>query len=231
MAEKSNKWTNEATASAFQNWVFEQTIPSYAQSRDFPILSIINRMELGRYVHEELAKDAHWLGKATGQSFAPSDWKLIYIDHGDQHSPNLRASNLTLNGTPLVCRPDVVLSNKNDGTILIIERKTTGRYEGSIPPSAWPNIRAQLWCYAWIDDRLDAPEVILICQFLRRRLSKFGDSTRKQDDKNPWKLEFDSKPVWLRNDESFFCEIASHFNDYGGEISSEILSKMNLDKI
>ena len=228
MVENSNKWTNQATASAFQNWVFEQTIPSYARSRDLPISSIINRMELGRYVHEELAKDANWIRKAIDNSFEPSDWKLVYVDHGDQQSPNLRASNLTVNGTPLVCRPDVVLSNKNDGRILIIERKTTGRYQGSIPQSAWPNIRAQLWCYGWIDDWLDAPEVILICQFLRRRLSKFGDSKRKQDSKNPWKLEFDSKPVWLRNDEFFFNEIAHHFNKYGGKISSEIFSKMDL---
>ena len=64
MAENSNKWTNQATASAFQNWVFEQTIPSYARSRDIPNSSIINRMELGRYVHEELAKDANWIRKA-----------------------------------------------------------------------------------------------------------------------------------------------------------------------
>ena len=228
MTENSSESTNQASASAFQNWVFEETIPLHKRSRDFSTLSIINRMELGRYVHEELAKDAHWLEKATGNSFAPSEWKLIYLDHGDLKSPNLRASDLTLNGTPLVCRPDVVLSNKNDGRILIIERKTTGRYEGSIPPFAWPNIRAQLWCYAWIDDWFDAPEVILICQFLRRRLSMFGDSLRKQDDKNPWKLVFDSKPVWLRNDKSFFYEIARHFKKYGGEISSAIFSKMDL---
>lgn len=59
MVEKLGEWTNQATASAFQNWVFEQTIPSYARSRDFPILSIINRMELGRYAHEELAVYAY----------------------------------------------------------------------------------------------------------------------------------------------------------------------------
>lgn len=209
---------NAATASAFQHWVFERTVRPGSCS-NYAGSGLEDRLALGRYAHRELALDRAWLGKTVVGVVDPSDWQIVFCDpHDDTAEETLVASRLQIAGQGMACRPDVVFRNRRNGHILIVERKTTGRRLGSIPENGWPNIRAQLWCYAWIDDWIDAPEVYLVCQFLKRRAEKIEDfgQRRRQNPANPWIAEFGSRPSWLRRDPGLNREIAGFFREYGG---------------
>lgn len=88
-----------------------------------------------------------------------SDWELICQDPLDESADIKQISSLMVNGKPLRGVPDLAFRSKRDDTVLIIERKASNR---EIPSDGWPNLRAQLWAYAHIDDWLDAREIILI---------------------------------------------------------------------
>lgn len=95
--------------------------------------------------------------------FAPppthSGWELIYQDPLSDERVVKIISNLRVRGQPLKGVPDVVFREKKTGRILIVERKASNR---EIPTDGWPNLRAQLWAYAQIDDWANAPEVLLV---------------------------------------------------------------------
>ena len=52
---------------------------------------------------------------------------------------------LAINGEPTRGRPDVVIRHRPSNVLTIIERKST---HAEIPLDGWPDLRAQLWCYA-----------------------------------------------------------------------------------
>lgn len=87
------------------------------------------------------------------------DWDLIYEDPLDQPPRALRISQLLVEGKPLWGAPDIVFRNKSNGTITIVERKASNR---EIPTDGWPNLRAQLWAYAHIDDWVSTGNINLI---------------------------------------------------------------------
>ena len=87
------------------------------------------------------------------------DWELIYADPLEGLPKPLRLSALQVNGKPMWGAPDLVFRRKYDGAVLIVERKASNR---AIPCDGWPNLRAQLWAYAHIDDSVDASEIILV---------------------------------------------------------------------
>ncbi len=68
---------------------------------------------------------------------------------------------MTLNGTPLFGKPDLVFKERSSGNILILELKYTN---AEIPLDGWPNLRAQLWAYSQIDEWKDAPEIHLAAE-------------------------------------------------------------------
>jgi hypothetical protein len=90
---------------------------------------------------------------------AQSGWDLLFegIQEAKRHSKVISA--LTVNGSPLKGVPDFVFREKQSGRIVIVEVKASNR---DVPSDGWPNLRAQLWAYAQIDDWLRAPEVLLI---------------------------------------------------------------------
>jgi hypothetical protein len=87
------------------------------------------------------------------------EWEVIYEDPLNGEGQIKLISALTVNGRPLKGRPDIVYREKATGKIVVVERKATNH---EIPSDGWPNLRAQLWAYAKIDDWVNAPEVILI---------------------------------------------------------------------
>jgi len=103
--------------------------------------------------------------------------------------------------------PDVVLKRRHDGAILVIERKTTMAKDDAVPAIAWPRVQAQLWCYAWIDDWLDAPEVYVLAQFWSRRSRGPGH----------FQLSW-AKPRWRRSDLEFHRTWSEAFGIYGGRV-------------
>ncbi len=77
-------------------------------------------------------------------------WELIYEDPlVDGEAPtSFQIPGLAIDGEPMRGRPDVVLRHRPSNVLTIIERKSS---HTEIPLDAWPDLRAQLWCYAQID--------------------------------------------------------------------------------
>ena len=208
------------TATAFANWVFEKTVPFHQGFDPFTRIELEQKLALGRFMHAECEQLWPWLRETKAGPFLTSKWELIHADpHSDERSNTFSATRLSYQGKPLRCRPDVVFRDRESNRILIVERKTTKRKEGSIPSEAWPNIRAQLWCYSWIDDWADAPEVILVSQFIRRR-AEFQNFGRRvvQNRSYPWIYTYSSRPSFLRSDPAFQGECKKLFSEYGGQI-------------
>lgn len=76
------------------------------------------------------------------------NYKLLYKDEGKE-SKIYSISKLHVNARPLRGKPDLIFSNTQKNEVLIVERKFT---RAGIPQNGWPNLRAQLWAYAQIDD-------------------------------------------------------------------------------
>lgn len=87
------------------------------------------------------------------------EWDLIYEDPLTEKRQVKSISSLTIQGRPLMGCPDLVFREKATGRILIVERKVSNK---EIPSDGWPNLRAQLWAYAQIDEWLKAPQIFLI---------------------------------------------------------------------
>lgn len=130
---------------------------------------------------------------------------------------------------PLRCVPDVLLENTRTGAILIIERKFTSVPETKVPAMGWANLKAQLWCYGWIDDWRGASNVFHIGQFWRMpyisklpRMSFPMYNVRGELLYEHLRTDFkmmDLCPRWQRNDARFDQECAELFTQYGGTIS------------
>lgn len=113
-------------------------------------------MDYGKFVERSVAKLARFR--------VDSDWVELYHDPLDVKPTGQRISALTLNGAPLWGAPDYVLRHKRTGEVVIIERKAS---ECVIPLDGWPDLRAQLWCYAQIDQWRDAPVIRLVAEVWR----------------------------------------------------------------
>ena len=55
---------------------------------------------------------------------------------------------MRVNGKALRASPDLIYSNNSSSEAIIVEIKYTRM---TIPKNLWPNVWAQLWCYAQID--------------------------------------------------------------------------------
>jgi hypothetical protein len=217
MPEDKRHTRGGCTASDFANWVFQYTHPNYYRfERESSTHAL---QEMGRATHqwiESIKKSVMQLPIALNLS---KNWKLIYSDPHDGTDEQLfLASRLTVDGEPMRCKPDVVFRDDRTESVIVVERKVTSRHEETIPSEAWPNIRAQLWAYGWIDDWLAAPEVLLVCNFYRRNLQKTGYLTW-QSRSQPWALEQTVQPFWRRSNRDFHEECLGYFKQYGGTFS------------
>ena len=113
----------------------------------FNLYNISNTSALAEGKKQELAMDNVWKLRQLPVADIPN-YKLLYRDEGD-NSKIYDISSLQVNSKPLRGKPDLVFLNKQRNEILIVERKWT---RGTIPKDGWPNLRAQLWTYAQIDD-------------------------------------------------------------------------------
>ena len=138
------------------------------------------------------------------KKYHESEWECVYRDVPGLISPSLTASSLLVNKTPMKCKPDAVLKHNGTGDILIIERKVTSVRSINIPHNGWPNLHVQLWCYSWIDDWLDAPEIYLT-----------GEIHRIEDEQiYPTGIY----PKAYRSEPKFDSICQKYFELYGGEV-------------
>lgn len=141
-------------------------------------------------------------------------WKVLHQGQAEDESKKVfQCRYLRIGGSPLRGSPDLVLQSDDDGkhkVILIVERKlrTAIDYAG-VPDRSWPNVRAQLWSYAWITDWdwYQDSNVILMAEYYWRPFPSHGDA-----------VYMGCRGVWNRGDPDFNRESKQHFLDYGGEI-------------
>lgn len=223
MEMREDELRGRSTASYFADWVFWKTNPGYRR-KDSPS-TIADRKALGRFAHEQIDNLQFWLKKVEAARGISTFWELVYSDpHDGSDGQVFLASILFVDGSPMRCKPDVVFRDTRSGRIVVVERKVTGHQDKFVPPNAWPNIRAQLWCYAWIDDWVDAPDVTLVCQFYQRRVN--WNSGCRQDSRNPWILNYLVRPGWRRQDHPFHSECLKYFCEYGGQFLQSGVEKI-----
>lgn len=195
-----------ASASGFSSWV-------YKLSHD-PTRQIIKEPKHDRksqsspFTLRDIPIVANYLASVRNDEQLSNGWGLIYADPGNDASENFLASELVVGDEPLRCRPDGVLRHETTGEILIIERKIAGvisEYRGPMPKDSWPNIKAQLWCYSWINEWANAPKITLMAEVWRRNYTTGEPSPLKE------------KPFWDREDE-MWQDYERLFHLYGGHI-------------
>lgn len=88
-----------------------------------------------------------------------SDWEWFYGDPLSAKPEPLKISLLTVKDSPMYGAPDYVFINKKTETALIVEVKVSS---AELPSDGWPNLRAQLWAYGYIDAIQHVKNIILI---------------------------------------------------------------------
>ena len=190
------------TASAFSQWVFEQSVDQKRASNVF-----IQRENIQRGAEAHKIIDAffreEWSNKINVHSKSATDWIVEHTEEDGLAGKFYKASSLVVNNKPLHCSPDLVLRHKTKSRKLIIERKTTANSNPMVPAKGWPNVQAQLWCYSWIDSMLDVDEVFLVNQVWGRS----------------WGGYFLCKyhPMWKKGDKDYNDRCLNWFRLYGGE--------------
>jgi hypothetical protein len=141
------------SVTAFTSWVHDL----YAKQTS------TESIDSGRRADRELATE-RLLPKSSAR------WKLIHNGMGGNQDKFYTIPNLSICGHPMTASPDLVFKESHTGRILIIEIKTT---ELPIPTNGWPDVRAQLWCYAQIPEFRSAREIILRAAFYGIKPSLF----------------------------------------------------------
>jgi hypothetical protein len=197
----------EATASGFANWVYDISGARVSFERDG---KRIERLREAKFLHEDIELFALWHNREFPGSISSRDWVLGFAASHAETSPArvFKASRLRVGGEPLRCVPDVVLRNCSTSEVIVIERKITWVPLNMIPTYGWANLQAQLWCYGWIDDWQDAPEVYLLGQIWTRE----GVGGRAK--RLAWVY-----PRWRRSDSMFHQQWSKMFERYGGSIA------------
>lgn len=173
-----------------------------------PIMNSRGSLNPPPFLQEDIEVVAQYLAKARNDNRIASGWSLVYADNGKGADRDFVASRLVLGNECIKCRPDGVMHHGETDEILIIERKITSRFEREIPEQSWPNIRAQLWCYAWIDDWASAKKVTLMDEIWRRNITTGEPSPPKV--RRFWDR---SDKIWQDSEKLFLL--------FGGRIYSE----------
>lgn len=203
------------SASSFANYVYEQTTgdvrnPLEQSIGDHARQSIGVEAEKHRTQYESIAQNlgSHLKYKLIHDGTSASSSQKVY-----------ECRYLTREGNPIRCNPDLVFESTNHGadkkrSIIIVERKTRtgGDKYPSVPDESYPNVRAQLWCYAWIKewDSLLNNNVILVTEY-------FWSADREIPP-----VYLGSRGAWRRSDMELHKEISKHFENFGGEIDEKI---------
>lgn len=147
------------TASQFSDWVYSIYGSGTGSEKD---------RDAGKVAEEEIFSCRKWLAPAsatlTTQKY--SEWALI---HNGLHLATgsgrpFEVPDLKVRGQPLKVCPDLLYQNRTTGEVVIVEIKFSRM---NVPSNLWPNVWAQLWCYAQIPVVRDAPRAAVIGEVWR----------------------------------------------------------------
>jgi len=174
----------------FSSWVFRCCFPNWRSNRA--------SLQMGKEAEERLLSTsrARHLLRLPEPSPQDKHWELLFRDPLSRET-TFEISLLTVQGRPMFGVPDIVYRNRKTGEIRIVEIKASHK---DIPANGWPNLRAQLWCYAHIDQWVDAPEVTLVGQVW-----------------SPSATELRRTLIWKKSDPIFDGECRDLFECYRSE--------------
>lgn len=196
----------QASASAFANWVFLQS-KGRVYHKTFAAISEREQL-LGHLDHQEIDRlqKSKWMSDNFGDAIR--DYYVFYFDDGTQKR-TFSASSLLVNGEPLACRPDLVFRHKTEPRVIIVERKTTRQFRPlDHRLDQWDNVKAQLWCYSFIDEWAHGHDVSLVAEFWLHR----GEGAGLVRGLDPF--------IWTAEDPELQDLCSTYFRRYGGTIQT-----------
>lgn len=151
-----------ATASAFAEWIYSL----YGRTGSNEDLERGRSAEAQVFEERPQNLAARSILVACDQQhlarYRPS-WELVHcglnVDASDVPKPFFEAFDLSVGGRALGASPDLLYRNRENGEVIIVEVKLSRQ---PLPSNLWPNVWAQLWCYANLPLVLNAPSVTVI---------------------------------------------------------------------
>lgn len=146
----------QPTASAFAQWVYSLYGEADGTEED---------IEHGKQIEKDIWERRRASASCNDNRFLRSigsPWVLLH--NGLHIHPNSKPDyhtvpHLRVKGQPLRLSPDLVYSNRQSGEVSIVEVKHSYL---PLTKNLWPNVWAQLWCYAQIEVAINAPKVTVI---------------------------------------------------------------------
>jgi len=135
----------QPTASAFSQWVYSLYGRAEGSEEDVADGKAAEQDIWERRRGAASCNDNHFLREAGWH------WSLIHngLDLRDRDRSNhFLAPDLRVNGEPLRASPDLVYANPDKSEVMIVEIKFSRQ---ALPKNLWPNVWAQLWCYAQLE--------------------------------------------------------------------------------
>lgn len=143
-----------ATVSAYCEWVYDV---HPGRMRHVSTSARSAALERGRVGEEAVELERKRRVLEWG---ARGNWSLVSSALGaDRRVYDI--SRLVVDGAHLRGSPDYVFRHDHTGAAVVVEIKTSPKMPYQ---DAWPNARAQVWCYGQIDALKDAPEITLVVE-------------------------------------------------------------------
>ncbi|NKJ77773.1 ribonuclease E inhibitor RraB [Rhizobium leguminosarum] len=146
----------QPTASAFSQWVYSLYGQADGSEED---------IEHGKQIEKDIWERRRASASCNDNRFLRSigsPWVLLHNGlhiHPDKRPEYYTVPHLRVNGQPLRLSPDLVYRNRQSGEVSIVEVKHSYL---PLTKNLWPNVWAQLWCYAQIEVAANAPKVTAI---------------------------------------------------------------------
>jgi hypothetical protein len=135
----------QPTASAFAQWVY--SLYGRAEGGEEDVAD-------GKAAEQDIWERRRGAASCNDNRFlraAGWHWSLVHngLDLRDRDRSNhFLVPSLRVNGEPLRASPDLVYANADKSEVMIVEIKFSRQ---ALPKNLWPNVWAQLWCYAQLE--------------------------------------------------------------------------------
>ncbi len=163
LAKKKPPIVVKPTVSAFTGWIYDLYVPerdeqSIERGAEFEVMFASLFKNRNKPLHAR--KLARVDGSRINANLA-GQWDVEYEDPLDRPNELFSINSLSVCGSPMVGRPDMVYRQRGTGNVLIVEHKSYWKRD-QIPSYGWPNLKVQLWCYGMIDRWRDAPKIFVM---------------------------------------------------------------------